>query len=703
MAEWLRERWLAYVDEERLLLPMTEGQRKSAGRGDARLTFERGEIAAEVSVGSTGAIAVATLRFRPFGARDWRRVEAAIAADPEGARRLLSGAVGPELEQAFNQAGLSLFPAGRGRLPRCTCGQPLTCRHVRVLVVRAAAAFAANPFLWLQVLGRERDALLAGVRAQLANRAESGAGGRAAPRSGAGARTVPVRPVLDPRRFLATDTAPAGIPVRPDEAAVPDALLRVLGPLPLAPALNRTRRYAVAQVTRWGRTFQVHEPVEETAEQVLTRFYRAISAGAAALARGERAPVYRDEPLPGTRVHPRGRVAAEIAALVDRRGACVSLDELTRACPTAAALPPEAAAQAVRGAAERLPEGYIVLARRYVGRRDQVVAGAAFRHVVTWSEWQAGWLSTEGEWFLALDMLGVWPPLTVEMGGRTVALQEWVREHPSAPEPFFALLKPEVGDELAVAVVEPEPLRLRVTLRRRASRDLLEPLPVDQAAARILAMGIAANPYEGLAEPAAVQLLLAEGFYRPGRVPDPVWLLPMPAVGEPVRWGWGRRLVSSYWGRSSLIPGGQVPGWREGHRITAGLGDYLAGLPLPERRAASVFAEAWAERWPGNPLDPDRPPPYGAFLHFLLNRAPVIARQLNLAAEEALRALQLGFRYLVRAEPAMAGAYEPFIRACEAAEPFRHRLATLPALRTPEFQAWEMEGFRWLGPALSLE
>ncbi|MBY6276600.1 MAG: hypothetical protein CWE10_10350 [Symbiobacterium thermophilum] len=573
---------------------------------------------------------------------------------------------------------------------------------MRVLVVRAAAAFAANPFLWLQVLGREREELLAGVRAQLANRAESGAGGPAR-RSGAGAGAAPVGPMLDPRRFLATDTDPAGIPVRPEEAAVPDALLRVLGPLPLAPELNRTRRYAIAEVTRWGRTFRVHQPVEETAEQVLTRFYQTVSAGAARLARGERSPAYRDEPLPGTRVPPRSRVAGEIAALVDERGTCVSLDELTRACPTAAALPPEAAVQAVRGAAERLPAGYVVLADRYVGRRDQIVAGAAFRHVVTWPEWQAGRLSTEGEWFLALTLLGAWPPVTAEMDGRAVALQQWVRENPSDPDPFVAWLKPEVGDELTFAVVEPEPLRLRVTLRRRAERDLLEPLAIDQAAARLLAMWIAGNPYEGIAEPTAVQLLLAEGFYRPGRVPDPVWLLPMPAVGEPVRWGWDRRLVSSYWGRSSLIPGGQVPGWREGHRITAGLGDYLAGLPLPERRAASVFAEAWAERWPGNPLDPDRPPPYGAFLHFLLNRAPVIARQLNLAAEEALRALQLGFRYLVRAEPAMAGAYEPFIRACEAAEPFRHRLATLPALRTPEFQAWEMEGFRWLGPALSLE
>lgn len=702
MAEWLSERWLAYVEEERLLLPMTPGQRKSAGRGDARLTFARGEIAAEVSVGSSGAIAVATLRFQPFGARDWRRVESAIAGDAEAARRLLSGTVGPELEQVCNQAGLSLFPSGRGRMPRCTCGQPITCRHVRVLVVRAAAAFGANPFLWLQVLGREREELLAGVRAQLANRAEPGGGGPAR-RSEAGAGAAPVGPMLDPRRFLATDTDPAGIPVRPEEAAVPDALLRVLGPLPLAPELNRTRRYAIAEVTRWGRTFRVHQPVEETAEQVLTRFYQTVSAGAARLARGERSPAYRDEPLPGTRVPPRSRVAGEIAALVDERGTCVSMDELTRACPTAAALPPEAAVHAVRGAAERLPAGYVVLADRYVGRRDQIVAGAAFRHVVTWPEWQAGRLSTEGEWFLALTLLGAWPPVTAEMNGRAVALQQWVRENPSDPDPFVAWLKPEVGDELTFAVVEPEPLRLRVTLRRRAERDLLEPLPIDQAAARLLAMWIAGNPYEGIAEPTAVQLLLAEGFYRPGRVPDPVWLLPMPAVGEPVRWGWDRRLVSSYWGRSSLIPGGQVPGWREGHRITAGLGDYLAGLPLPERRAASVFAEAWAERWPGNPLDPDRPPPYGAFLHFLLNRAPVIARQLNLAAEEALRALQLGFRYLVRAEPAMAGAYEPFIRACEAAEPFRHRLATLPALRTPEFQAWEMEGFRWLGPALSLE
>ena len=84
--------------------------------------------------------------------------------------------------------------------------------------------------------------------------------------------------MLDPWRFLATDTDPAGIPVRPEEAAVPDALLRVLGPLPLVLELNRTRRYGVAEVTRWGRTFRVHQRVEETAEQVLTRFYQTVSA-----------------------------------------------------------------------------------------------------------------------------------------------------------------------------------------------------------------------------------------------------------------------------------------------------------------------------------------------------------------------------------------------------------------------------------------
>ena len=165
--------------------------------------------------------------------------------------------------------------------------------------------------------------------------------------------------------------------------------------------------------------------------------------------------------------------------------------------------------------------------------------------MVTWPEWQAGRLSTEGEWFLALTLLGAWPPVTAEMDGHAVALQQWVRENPSDPDPFVAWLKPEVGDELTFAVVEPEPLRLRVTLRRRAERDLLEPLPIDQAAARLLAMWYAGNPYEGIAEPTAVQLLLAEGFYRraafptrSGSCPCPPWASPSAGAGTG---GWSPR------------------------------------------------------------------------------------------------------------------------------------------------------------------
>lgn len=696
MAEWLSERWLAYLQEELLLVPMTPGQRKSAERGDARLTFARGRIEAEVSVGTTGAIATATLKIRPFGQREWRRIEAAIARDPEAARRLLSGTVGPDLESLFNKAGASLLPAGRGLSHRCTCNQGAGCRHQRVLAVRAARAFAANPFLWFQVLGRERDELLAGVRAHLADRA--GSAGHL-PTGAAGLLSAAtLEPLLDPRRFLFTETDPADIPVRPEEAEVPDALLRVLGPLPLAPELNRTRRYEIAPVARWGRTFNVHQLVEETAEQVLARYYRAVSVGAAELARGERAPVYREEPLPGKRIPPRDRIADEIAALVAERAESVALDELVAACPTAAALPWETAAQAVREAAARLPAGYLVLAGRCVARRDDLLSGAAFRHVITWPEWQSRRLSPSGDWFLALALIGCRPPFEAEVGGVAVPAPG---VHESA-DPVFALLEPEVGDELIITVAEAEPLRLHVQLRRRAARSLLEPLPADQAAARIVATAIATDPYQGIAEADVIQLLLAEGFYRPGRMPDPVWLLPMPAVGEPIRWGSGRRIVSSYWGRSSLTPGTHPLHWRQGTRFTPGFGNCLAALPLPERRAALTLVETWAERWHGSLLNPDHPPPLSAFLHFLLNWAPVIAQQLNLSAEAALRALGLGIRCLVDAEPAMARVYRPFLEACGAVEPFRHRLETLPPLHTPEFQVWEMEGFRWLGPELSL-
>jgi len=738
VSEWLSERWLQYLQEELLLLPMTQGQRKSAERGDARLTFAKGTITAEVSVGAMGNTATATLRIRPYGTREWRRIEAAIAGDPEAARRLLSGTVGPELERLLNQAGMSLFPAGRRRSHLCTCSERAGCRHQRVLAVRAARAFAANPFLWLQVLGRERADLLAAVRAQLADQAAAGClAGAAGPiPAGVPPGSIPAGPVpaalgplLDPYRFLATETDPAAIPARPEEAAVPDALLRVLGPLPLAPELNRTLRWEIAPVTRWGQTFHVHQPVEETAEQVLARFYRAVSAGAAELARGERAPAYREDPLPGKRVSPRDRIIEEIVALVDQRAAaaqlgehtsCVHLDGLTSACPTAAALPWEMASRAVREATDRLPSGYLVLAGRFVGRRDALLSGAAFRHVITWPEWESRRLSSSGDWFLALALVGCRPPFAAEVGGKTVSLfaadspapaRPGALVAPGAPEPaspdaaadpVFALLEPEVGDELIIGVAEPEPLRLSIHLRRRAERDLLEPLPTDQAAARILATAIAADPYQGIAEADAIQLLLAEGFYRPGRIPDPVWLLPMRAVGEPIRWGSGRRIVASYWGRSSLTPGTRWRCGREDRRFPPGFGKYLAGLQPAEQDAALAMAHAWAESWDGSLLDPDPPPAFSTFLHFLLNGAPTIARRLNLTAEQALRALRLIFRYQLGVEPALARAYEPFLKTCEAVEPFRHRLATLPRPRTPEFQVWEMEGFRWLGPELSL-
>ena len=113
MAEWLSERWLAYLPEELLLVPMTPGQRKSAERGDARLTT-RGRIEAEVSVGTTGAIATATLKIRPFRAAGVAPHRGGHRPDPEAARRLLSGTVAPTWSRCSTKAGASLLPAGTG-------------------------------------------------------------------------------------------------------------------------------------------------------------------------------------------------------------------------------------------------------------------------------------------------------------------------------------------------------------------------------------------------------------------------------------------------------------------------------------------------------------------------------------------------------------------------------------------------------------
>jgi uncharacterized Zn finger protein len=144
------------------------GGRLARGRNYARrgqvleLTVEPGRIRARVQ-GSRPTPYAVSIRLRALREKDWARVEAALASRAAFLAKLLAGEMPTDIEAAFADCRLSLFPATAGDLvTRCTCPDSSNpCKHIAATYYLLAEAFDDDPFLILAWRGRNRDQLLA--------------------------------------------------------------------------------------------------------------------------------------------------------------------------------------------------------------------------------------------------------------------------------------------------------------------------------------------------------------------------------------------------------------------------------------------------------------------------------------------------------------------------------------------------------------
>ncbi|HEX7591957.1 MAG TPA: SWIM zinc finger family protein [Candidatus Limnocylindrales bacterium] len=246
---WWSKRFLQVLEE------FNDPGRLSRGRAYARrgqvidLDIEAGEVTARVQ-GS---------RVRPYNVSidvavlddaAWSRVETVLASRAVFLARLLAGEMPQEIEEAFGAAGLSLFPvADRDVDTGCSCPDwENPCKHIAAAYYILAEAFDRDPFLIFAWRGRPRERLLAELRelrglasgtpapdpADEQNPATLDAIGLAGGLFGPSALDDP-----DLAGELTAETASrfweAGrdlksIRVEPRVVAMPDAILRELGP-----------------------------------------------------------------------------------------------------------------------------------------------------------------------------------------------------------------------------------------------------------------------------------------------------------------------------------------------------------------------------------------------------------------------------------------------------------------------------------------
>lgn len=229
---WWSQRFIAALRE------VADPGRLTRGRSYARsgqvmdLRVEPGAVTAKVQ-GSYPRPYDVRIALAPFTDAEWARVEEAMAGQALFLAALLAGEMPRDVEQAFSAAGLSLFPTKAKDLrTECSCPDATNpCKHVAATYYILAEAFDADPFLVLRWRGRAREDLLAHLRAL---RDAQPAGEDASADVDA---DLPGSPSADDAVDAAPDFWRAGaelssLAFAPRAAAVPDAVLRQLGPLP---------------------------------------------------------------------------------------------------------------------------------------------------------------------------------------------------------------------------------------------------------------------------------------------------------------------------------------------------------------------------------------------------------------------------------------------------------------------------------------
>jgi uncharacterized Zn finger protein len=251
---WWAKRWISVLESFNIGARLQRG-RSYARRGQVlSITIGKGTVSAKVQ-GSRPTPYEVRIKVVALSKADWKQVAKVLAAKALFAAKLFAGEMPQDIEDAFRDANLSLFPGMIHDLAtECSCPDwSNPCKHIAAVYYLLGEEFDRDPFLIFKLRGMEREEIIALI-----------GGGAKAERKGKGLKAGRAQSAT------AEESTPAGTPLpsEPDafwgkEApgeesfgevripAVPAALVKRLGSFPFwrgeesfVPALERVYREA---------------------------------------------------------------------------------------------------------------------------------------------------------------------------------------------------------------------------------------------------------------------------------------------------------------------------------------------------------------------------------------------------------------------------------------------------------------------------
>ncbi|MFQ5435547.1 MAG: hypothetical protein ACE5FD_11780 [Anaerolineae bacterium] len=157
---WWATRWIEAMEQLMDRGRLQRGRRYARKGQVLSLTEGTGEVVGKVQ-GSRRRPYKITIAITPFTAKQWEQVIAALANRPIFMAQLLAGEMPQEIEEAFADANLSLFPTARDLTQDCNGPDwAEVCKHLAAVHYILAERFDEDPFLLFRLRGKTQDELM---------------------------------------------------------------------------------------------------------------------------------------------------------------------------------------------------------------------------------------------------------------------------------------------------------------------------------------------------------------------------------------------------------------------------------------------------------------------------------------------------------------------------------------------------------------
>lgn len=162
---WWSKRWVKTLESFNLGARLTRG--KSYARKGQVISIDVDPGIVKARVQGTGSEPYdVVIKLKPLSDAEWDKAASAMASKAVFAARLLSGEMPQDIEEAFSESGLSLFPSkGKDLKTDCSCPDwSNPCKHIAAVYYLLAEQFDCDPFLIFKLRGRSKEEIMEAMR-----------------------------------------------------------------------------------------------------------------------------------------------------------------------------------------------------------------------------------------------------------------------------------------------------------------------------------------------------------------------------------------------------------------------------------------------------------------------------------------------------------------------------------------------------------